>query len=82
MSLTRMEFYREEECRRNRLLLGLVRSRREAREARMETAGWVKVYEEPSVRRLPIIKGMGDVSIMTSIFGKEILGVTAYYRRV
>ena len=80
MSLTRMEFYTEEECRRNRLLLGLVRSRREAREARMEAAGWVKVYEEHSVRRLPI-KGMGDVPIMTSMFGKEQQGVTAYYRR-
>ena len=80
MSLTRMEFYTEEECRRNRLLLGLVHSRREAREARMEAAGWVKVYEEHSVRRLPI-KGMGDLSIMTSMFGKEQQGVTAYYRR-
>ena len=37
----------------------------------LEAAGWVKVYDEPSVRRLPI-KGLGDVPIMTSMFGKEV----------
>ena len=81
MSLTRVEFYPEAECRRSRLFLGLVRSRREAREMCLEAAGWVKVYDEPSVQRLPI-KGLGDVPIMTSMFGKEVHGVTAYYKRV
>ncbi|CAL8461066.1 g597 [Coccomyxa elongata] len=70
MSLTRVEFYPEAECRRSWLLLGFVRSRREAREARMGAAGWVKVYEEPSIRRLPVAD-LSDVPILTKIYGKE-----------
>jgi hypothetical protein len=79
--MTRVEFYPEAECRRSRLFLGLVQSRREAREICLDAAGWVKVYDEPSVRRLPI-EGMSDVPIMKQTLGKEVHGVTAYYRRV
>ena len=57
-----------------------VRSRREAHEMCLEAAGWVKVYDEPSVRKLPL-KGLSDVPIMTKTFGKEVHGVTAYYKR-